>query len=412
MDDYPDIIAGNISVFLNDGDGTFPVRSDIVYGCNSTFLNCYAGDLDQDADIDIIVACGNGDIGVLQNNGDGTFGTVTEYYLGNEIRDACIADIDGDTDLDILATGRDSLFNFMTQLSNDGYGNFVVDSAYSFPSPGHHTYAMNAGDYNNDGAPDVSIVWNNVPQAVVLFFNDGMGIFTEPVYYPVIGYPNEIISADLNHDNFLDLATANYSGKSLSILINNGNGGFNPQIDYITGSRNYSVFPSDLNGDQSLDLAVVSRISPDGVYNMFRYYNAGDGTFYLDEALIVSDENDVKDVFTSDLDLDGDLDIVTANDDTRTISVFKNVPTCGYVTGDVNDDGGYNGLDVVYGVAFFKGGTPPVYDECDCPVGGFWYVSGDVNSSCNFNGLDITYGVAYFKGGDAPQPCPECPPTQ
>jgi hypothetical protein len=41
------------------------------------------------------------------------------------------------------------------------------------------------------------------------------------------------------------------------------------------------------------------------------------------------------------------------------------------------------------------------------------YVVGDVNASCNYNGLDITYGVNYFKyGSPGPQPCADCPPIE
>jgi hypothetical protein len=85
------------------------------------------------------------------------------------------------------------------------------------------------------------------------------------------------------------------------------------------------------------------------------------------------------------------------------------VSGCTYVTGDVNNNGTFNGLDVTYGVAFFKGGPPPDY-SCECPPYGTWYVSGDVNASCSFNGLDITYMVAFFKGGPPPQACPDCLP--
>jgi hypothetical protein len=82
---------------------------------------------------------------------------------------------------------------------------------------------------------------------------------------------------------------------------------------------------------------------------------------------------------------------------------------CDYVVGDVNGDGGYNGLDIVYGVNYFKGGPPPTY-ECECTPGNTWYVAGDVNASCSYSGLDITYGVSFFKGGPIPQPCPDCEP--
>ncbi len=86
---------------------------------------------------------------------------------------------------------------------------------------------------------------------------------------------------------------------------------------------------------------------------------------------------------------------------------------CGYVVGDVNGSASYNGLDITYGVAFFKGGPDPSCPNGSCPIppcDSFFYC-GDVNGSCSYNGLDITYGVAYFKGGAGPIPCPSCPPV-
>jgi len=83
---------------------------------------------------------------------------------------------------------------------------------------------------------------------------------------------------------------------------------------------------------------------------------------------------------------------------------------CEYVVGDANNTGDFNGLDVTFGVNFFKGGNQPPY-ECECTPGDTWYVAGDVNGSCNYNGLDITYAVAYLKGGPALVPCSDCPPA-
>ncbi len=87
-------------------------------------------------------------------------------------------------------------------------------------------------------------------------------------------------------------------------------------------------------------------------------------------------------------------------------------PACEYVSGDINGSGGANGIDVVYGVSFLKGGPPPpIY--CDCSSHpDFHYVAGDVNSSCSFNGIDITYFVTYLKSGPALASCPDCPPSR
>ena len=87
-------------------------------------------------------------------------------------------------------------------------------------------------------------------------------------------------------------------------------------------------------------------------------------------------------------------------------------PACDYTIGDVNGSNSYNGLDITYGVSFFKGGADPTCSIGSCtipPCDAFFYC-GDVNASCSYNGLDITYGVSFFKGGAGPMPCGDCPP--
>jgi len=89
---------------------------------------------------------------------------------------------------------------------------------------------------------------------------------------------------------------------------------------------------------------------------------------------------------------------------------------CAYVPGDINGNGSANGIDVTYGVGYFKGGSAPPID-CGspvgpCPQGSPFYAGGDVNGNCAFNGIDITFFVSYLKGG---QPallfCPSCSPA-
>ncbi|UCC79064.1 MAG: hypothetical protein JSW64_12420 [Candidatus Zixiibacteriota bacterium] len=83
---------------------------------------------------------------------------------------------------------------------------------------------------------------------------------------------------------------------------------------------------------------------------------------------------------------------------------------CDYSPGDANNDGSTNGLDVIYLVAFFKGGPEPPL-TCPCGSHGDLFVGADANGSCSVNGLDVTYMVSYFKGGPDIIACPDCPPT-
>jgi hypothetical protein len=96
-----------------------------------------------------------------------------------------------------------------------------------------------------------------------------------------------------------------------------------------------------------------------------------------------------------------------------TLEVTEAGGNCDYVVGDVNGSNSYNGLDITYGVNFFKGGSDPTCEFGSCPItpcDAFFYC-GDINGSCSYNGLDITYGVNYFKGGSGPIPCGDCPPV-
>ncbi|OGC94674.1 MAG: hypothetical protein A2W25_15745 [candidate division Zixibacteria bacterium RBG_16_53_22] len=88
---------------------------------------------------------------------------------------------------------------------------------------------------------------------------------------------------------------------------------------------------------------------------------------------------------------------------------------CSYTPGDINGSGTPNGIDVTYGVAYFKGIVPPPPVDCNPPctaVPDPFYAAMDVNGTCSTNGIDITYYVSYLKGQ---QPsllyCEDCPPA-
>jgi hypothetical protein len=83
---------------------------------------------------------------------------------------------------------------------------------------------------------------------------------------------------------------------------------------------------------------------------------------------------------------------------------------CIYIEGDINGNGAMNGIDVMYGVRYFKGGVPPPY-SCFCN-GYTWYVAGDVNGDCVFNGLDIVYIIGHYKCGYPYMSCPACQGTK
>jgi hypothetical protein len=93
-------------------------------------------------------------------------------------------------------------------------------------------------------------------------------------------------------------------------------------------------------------------------------------------------------------------------------TAFSN--TCRYISGDLNGDGTTNGIDVAFGVNYFKGScaAPPVNCHPTCPdEPDPFYAARDVNGNCAFSGIDITYFVRYLKGRvPSLLYCADCPP--
>src|SRR5688572_18785568 len=72
--------------------------------------------------------------------------------------------------------------------------------------------------------------------------------------YAVGGAPQAIISADLNNDGRLDLATANSSSSNVSVLLGNPDGTFQPAQNSPTGASPLSLAVGDFDEDGKLDL--------------------------------------------------------------------------------------------------------------------------------------------------------------
>ena len=72
------------------------------YGVGGTPFWVAVGDVDSVNGPDLVVAnSSSGDVSVLLNNGDGTFATDIRYGAGDGAQSVALADLDGDRDLDL-----------------------------------------------------------------------------------------------------------------------------------------------------------------------------------------------------------------------------------------------------------------------------------------------------------------------
>jgi len=111
-DGYPDIAVataegGSVAVFMNDGTGRFGVPT--YYRLDGEPLQVTIADLRNDGRGDLVVADGVYALDVWLNNGDGTFGSPSQYlpkFPDAEPPEACtVADFNLDGKLDVACAG-------------------------------------------------------------------------------------------------------------------------------------------------------------------------------------------------------------------------------------------------------------------------------------------------------------------
>jgi len=170
----------DIYLALGNGDGTFQQSTIPIATQVGEFLT--TGDTNADNNADIVSATitrpppypipSNEDISnsmfVLLGNGDGTF-QPTATYLSDIPSDPHLADVNGDGIPDIIAGGSIGALVYI----GNGDGTFQTYSASSLPNAEPViggfalTYAVNAGDYNNDGNADLIGTDADTPRAAV-----------------------------------------------------------------------------------------------------------------------------------------------------------------------------------------------------------------------------------------------------
>ena len=147
-----------------------------------------------------------------------------------------------------------------------GVAALFAASAPSFAPPksyatGRSPTSIAIGDLNGDGKPDLATANNGGGvNTVSVLLNAGDPSFQAKVDYRTGGRGGRLSVAigDLNGDGNPDLATANESANSVSVLLNRGDGTYEAKHDYETGGQPLSLAIGDLNGDGRADLATAT----------------------------------------------------------------------------------------------------------------------------------------------------------
>ena len=202
---------------------------------------------------------------------NGALSTTLDGVVPGVARGVSLADIDGDGDLDLLFVSDRTVV-----VRRNERGRFGAPIAFS--TEGTTPVGVVAGDYDNDGRPDLFVP--GVP-ASRLFHQESDGTFrdvTERALPGSAGSPARTAAfVDVDHDGDLDIVVGGLDGR-IRLLRNDGNGRFTDATSEsrLAGAEAHAVglVPTDFDNDRDIDLlAVAYERAP------LLFSNLRDGTF-------------------------------------------------------------------------------------------------------------------------------------
>ena len=324
--------ADSILYYPGLGNGNFESFYQYYIGLSPTSFTML--DYDDDGDLDIVTSDWrgmnaslgtDGTVSLLENLRLGVFSTYSIFPTGRSPRGIYLEDVDSDGDIDI--TSANYFASTISLLENDGLRNFARPVNYSI---GLEPYAVVIKDFDGDGDMDAASA-DEANFRIRILESDGEGGFKrggEPNWIDIGGYPVSLRSSDIEGDGDYDLYTANYAQSSITLIYNNGSGDFdNMFTEYRTISLGdempYDIFIRDLNQDGLNDIITVNRgndLRPtDSITVMLNQ-----GEYLFPNRTNYQVGNRPTSLAISDLDMDGDPDVVTANINDDSVTVMRN----------------------------------------------------------------------------------------
>ena len=253
-------------LYLNDGMGSYTEAMGTPFVTGSSIA---VADVDGDNDQDVLITGLNNSFTPVTklylNDGMGSYSeAMSTPFDGVTNSSIAVADVDGDNDQDVLITGGNSSGVRIAKLYlNDGMGSYT--EAMGTPFEGVNQGSVAFADVDGDSDQDVLITGLNssANRIAKLYLNNGMGSYTEAMGTPFEGVDQSSVAfADVDGDSDLDvlITGARFSAGSLisKLYLNDGTGVYSEVMGTPFESVELgSIAFADVDGDSDPDVLIT-----------------------------------------------------------------------------------------------------------------------------------------------------------
>jgi len=297
--------ANLLSILLGQSGGTFAARTDYyVSGITGVAITDFNNDTHPDW-----AACSNNGrlISYARGLGNGSFGPVQGILSNAAAEDICAGLFNGDLNVDLVVAHRYPAG--ASVLFGNGGGSFALAPMVDTGSPARD---VATGNFSSDGKSDLALAREDGNVALLPGLGDGT---FGPRQTFRGGYQlNSILVRDVNGDGRSDLvATGSVYKGGASILLGNGDNTFGGR-SIATGPAPVASSVADFDQDLRPDIVTAC--------NDALYVNHATTLGWFDAGSSIPTVP-ISSVFAGRLDADSSPDILTANGNAHTISVFK-----------------------------------------------------------------------------------------
>ncbi len=234
----------------------------------------------------------DGAISIYMGKGDGTFLPVANRHFRYGPYAIAAVDVNGDDKLDLVSsmcspgTGGVCTKGLAVLLGN---GDGTFKGAVKYDSGGVFAVSIGVSDLNRDGKPDVWIAGGSTADPIAgksvvnVLFGNGNGTFRKPVALDAgVGSAQALATQDVNGDGVPDVVVLNQYGP-IAVLLGHGDGTFAPALSFALPNpfdsaridTAKSIAMGDMNGDGRPDVVFTGSPVSSAIVKLAVMFNNG-----------------------------------------------------------------------------------------------------------------------------------------